>query len=228
MLKSVSLDLDNALYISDTSAGINGLCSYTASALGRTHGFWEKEYQRIRHHVRETEWQHTQCYDIAYRIYLLFNELGIDTTRANEFAEAYYRAEMDGSQFFPEVPSLIMKLRDKYKVGVTTDSPLVARGDMRYLERAGIDVSDLDFVIASSGASKRTGEPYKRLAEEMRKYGITPPEIVHVGDSVESDIIPAKEKGMRAILFSPLETSFEELFSKIERLDYPNGSSVYL
>ncbi len=218
MIKSVSLDVDNTLFYTNTASGIAALCSYMEHALGKTYDFWEREYQRIRQRMKTEEWRNPLSYDIAYRLEVLFDELGIDADYI-KCAEAYYGGELSGSQFFPEASVMVNKLKKRYKTGLTTDSPLVARGDTRYLERAGIDIADFDFVITSCGASKRTGEPYRRLAEEMRKHDIKPSEIVHVGDSAESDIEPALKAGMNAILFRPPGTSFEELLCKIESLD---------
>lgn len=217
-LRAVSLDCDNTLYALNRSAGIQGMCNRMATELGETYGFWETNYQRVRHRVKETEWRHTRCFDIAYRLGSLFKELGIDPNRAGEFAETYHRAELEGSKFFPEAPDMIRELGERYDVGITTDSPLIVRGDMLYLERAGINAASLDFVIASNGCSKRTGIPFRRLVRKMSEYCIEPSEIVHVGDSEESDTAPARKVGINSVLFDPTKQSFRSLIRAIECL----------
>ncbi len=218
MIKSVSLDSDNTLYILGTPIAIDCLSSYLASLFGESDEFWKNEYQRVRHHVKTNEWQSPQCYSIHYRLRILFRESHLPIERIEECTQAYYEAELANTQFFPEVPDIIRQLRKKYKVGITTDSPLISAQDLSpWLQKTGIGREDLDFLILSEH-SKRTGIPFDILIKEMQEYGIMPYEIVHVGDSTESDIRPAQDRGINAILFDPRKDSFNDLVKSIESL----------
>ncbi len=218
MIKSVSLDSDETLHILGKETAIDHLSNYLYLLFDKSPEFWKNAYQEIRHHVRTNEWQTRQCYSIHYRLEILFREYCLPVDKLDECARCYYRAETDNTQFFPEVLDIIRQLRKKYKVGITTDSPLVSKEQLSpCLQKVGITTADLDFLIISEH-TKRTGIPFDILIKEMEGLGIMPYEIVHIGDNVESDIIPAQDRGINAMLFDPRKDSFNELIESIENL----------
>ena len=218
MIKSVSLDSDNTLYVLGISTAIDHLGDYLASIFGKSSEFWRTEYQTIRLYVRTNEWQTRRCYDIKYRLGILFKKFNLPTEKLDECAQEYYKSEMDHTQFFPEVPDFIRELKKTYKVGITTDSPLVSAQKLSpCLQKTGVTRQDLDFLIFSEH-SKRTGIPFDILIREMQNFGIMPYEIIHVGDSPESDIKPAEDRKINTILFDPHKNSFNNLVEYIENL----------
>ncbi len=218
MIKSISLDSDNTLYTLGTPPAITRLASYLASMFGKSSDFWETVYLNVRRYVRANEWQTPKCYSIRYRLGILFRDSHLPVEKIEECAQAYYETELANTRFFPEVPKIIRQLRKSYKVGITTDSPLVSKRNLSpCLQKAGIGVEDLDFLILSD-YTKRTGIPFGILIKEMQESGIMPYEIVHIGDDKESDINPAQNRGINAMLFDPRKNTFNELIKSIENL----------
>ena len=218
MIRSVSLDSDNTLYVLGTSNAISHLANYLASLFGASNEFWEAEYQRIRYHVRTNEWQTSRCYDIHYRLGILFRKFHLPIEKLDGCTQEYYKAEIANTQFFPEALESIRELKKIYKVGITTDSPLVSTQKLSpCIQKSGVTREDLDFLIFSEH-SKRTGIPFDILIKEMQMFGILPYEIVHIGDNPESDINPAQERKINTILFDPRKSSFSDLIESIDNI----------
>jgi FMN phosphatase YigB (HAD superfamily) len=73
----------------------------------------------------------------------------------------------------------------------------------RMLAEIGVD-RDLDFSVISY----RVGfeKPHPAIFQEaLRLAGVSAPEALHVGDSWEADIAPARELGLRALWIAPAE-----------------------
>jgi len=79
------------------------------------------------------------------------------------------------------------------------------------------------------GKTKQSGQLYERLLEELKPRGITPEEILMVGDKIETDINPARRLGIKTVQYigysdhGPSESdyrvsSFHELRALLERM----------
>lgn len=79
------------------------------------------------------------------------------------------------------------------KVIFTSDMYLDGKTLQRILYRNGYDRIDGIYVSAEQGASKRTGTLYDRIIDELNVDGNN---ILHVGDSWESDVINARRYGI--------------------------------
>lgn len=238
MIKAVSLDVEDTLnnLSKGTDAAVEHMCDYFSRITGVNRKTIFREYQNIRQRVKRTYWQSPRRYDIAYRLYELSQHNGMDkiTPYIKDFTDEFYEIERSKADLFPkEVDKFIRELAEKYKVGITSDSRhiLFSNGSRRpvsggykkpWLYRVGVNPTLLDFNInieEVGNKTKRTGYPFKVLIRELRPMGIEPGEIVHVGDSENSDIIPARKLGINAILFSPNEKSFDQLLEEIYKLD---------
>jgi FMN phosphatase YigB (HAD superfamily) len=74
------------------------------------------------------------------------------------------------------------------------DSLVTPRGRMR-IEDGTVD-------LRYEGTSKEEGSIYDVLAQDLAKRGIAPEEAVMMGDKEWTDILPAKQRGFRTILYT--------------------------
>src|SRR5438445_7309878 len=94
------------------------------------------------------------------------------------------------AELYPDVRPCLDTLRaDGYAIGVVGNQPARAEGQLKQL---GLPV-DLVATSAGWGVSKPAPEYFSRLATAM---GCDPGDIVHVGDRVDNDVVPAAAAGM--------------------------------
>ncbi|MBI9109045.1 MAG: HAD family hydrolase [Spirochaetales bacterium] len=90
----------------------------------------------------------------------------------------------------------LLELRSKgYKLGVMSDFPV--QNKLKYL---GLEDWDCSFTSESTGYLKPHPEPFLELA---RRMGLSPEEILYVGNSYSKDIIGAADVGMKTAHFAP-------------------------
>jgi putative hydrolase of the HAD superfamily len=96
---------------------------------------------------------------------------------------------------YPEVHEVIEKLHQKFKLIIITNG-------MRELSEIEIEQTGLknyfDRVFSATsdfGIVKKTGEFYSKI---MKTIGVSPDEIVHIGDNWVFDYLAAREAGIRA------------------------------
>ncbi len=94
----------------------------------------------------------------------------------------------------PEVTSLIGELRKKYDLYVATNSP--RKYAMEILKELGIDTKIFKKIVTAEDVGRP--RPYPDQFEAI--VSGNKEEYVFLGDRMESDIIPAREFGMKAIL----------------------------
>lgn len=230
-IKIISLDAENTLNSTRTDAEIEHLCRYLAGLSDQPYEFWLEAYQKIRSHVKETEWQTAKCYDIRYRLEKLFERLGTNHINLDECVDEYYRAADANTTIYPEVPGFIKSLKSRgYLVGITTDSTRISKDKVpSWLHEAGIKPDGLDFIVSPDrtyNLSKRQGHPFDilindayRLGIANDKPGIIPGEILHIGDNEQSDLLVPSRKGIHALLFDPRKSSFADLLEEIDKLE---------
>ncbi len=116
---------------------------------------------------------------------------------------------------FPDAIDTLRRLRKKYKLAIiaNTDSlstPMV-------IEKYGID-KEVDLIVYSfeEGKLKSSGELIKRV---MKEFNVDEKDILMVGDSLQSDIYPMKNRGIKAILIDRRDTrDYEEKINSLEEL----------
>lgn len=101
---------------------------------------------------------------------------------------------IEASDLYPDVVPVLQQLKAAgYQLGVTGNQ---LEGAAEQMEALGLP---LDLVASSAvwGVSKPDLAFFERIAQEM---GLTPGEIVHIGDRLDNDVLPAQEIGMHAVL----------------------------
>lgn len=101
---------------------------------------------------------------------------------------------IDASDLYPDVVPVLQQLKAAgYLLGVTGNQP---EGAVEQMEALGLP---LDLVASSAvwGVTKPDPGFFERIAQEL---DLTPGQIVHVGDRLDNDVLPAQEIGMHAVL----------------------------
>ena len=99
----------------------------------------------------------------------------------------------DANDLYPDAIPCLRALRDRgYLIGIAGNQPAEAERAMREL---GIEV---DFTATSArwGVEKPSPAFFAKLTEVS---GVLPSEIVHVGDRLDNDVLPARDAGMISV-----------------------------
>jgi len=115
---------------------------------------------------------------------------------------AYLKTKSDFIKPYPRVKSTLRKLQNQSVVlGIITDAPKTKA--YQRLLKMGIE-HYFKFVVGfeDTASKKQTGLPFRLALSEIKKElpDIEESEILMVGDSIERDIQPAKQLGMKTAL----------------------------
>jgi putative hydrolase of the HAD superfamily len=133
---------------------------------------------------------------------LLARRLGMDDEAAFKLIERIFYQEIPESfrkvQPFTGVRETLSRLRDAgYRLGALSDFP----GD-RKLELMGLGKSfHVSMTSEETGFLKPAPRPMEALAERL---GVSPSQMLYVGNSVAYDVVGAKAAGAYAALIKPL------------------------
>jgi putative hydrolase of the HAD superfamily len=117
------------------------------------------------------------------------------TQEAKEAGELYNSVYMKNRQPVPGSIELLKYVKRSAKVGVVTNGLVNAQ-----IEKVKICQIDefIDFMVTSEAVGFK--KPSKEIFEDaLRRAGATPSEVVFVGDSWDSDILPAYGFGMKTV-----------------------------
>ena len=191
MPKYISFDMDGTLIdpvFTDFVWG-QGIPALYAEKVGlpfeAAKAFVEKEYQKVGEGA--IEW-----YDIQY--WFRFFQL-------KESWKALMKEFVDKIHVYPDVNHLLERLRNRFPLILTTNAgrefievEMEATGLGRYFERIFSATSDFALV-------KKTIGFYQRICQIL---GVTPHEIVHVGDHYEFDYLVPRRLGIDAFYLNRL------------------------
>ncbi len=150
---------------------------------------------RIRNEVAEnTKGKFINLEEVRRRSFdETLRRLGIFTKEFSDYlSEVYFRERYRQVEIYEDTVPVIKELRKRYKVGI------ISNGNT-YPEKIGLERELFDFMIYAEtvGVSKPDHEIF-HIA--MERAGVSPQEMIHVGDSIEDDIIPATELGIKSVL----------------------------
>lgn len=136
-------------------------------------------------------------YITAFQNTLGFPNIIID---CNALMRAFYKAYMDEVVVNNGAIEALESLGKKYKIGVISNCILFDEIYEHVFRSVGL-VQYVDKFIFSY--SRQIRKPDKRLFKEMISYfNVMPQESIMIGDSYKADLQPAKEMGMKVILYS--------------------------
>jgi putative hydrolase of the HAD superfamily len=148
--------------------------------------------------------------DYRHRFAMVLGELGVDGNEGERLASRAwgdYLAEwLRQTEFFDETPAVLDSLKGEYKLGVITnymDGPTCRR----VFDKLGFD-SIFDSLVVSAEVGYR--KPAKVIFDEaLKDIQSAPASSLMVGDSLDADIVGARNASMRSI-FIDLERDKQE------------------
>jgi putative hydrolase of the HAD superfamily len=128
----------------------------------------------------------------------IFSEIfeNYDADTDPDVAATAYREEIAASLVpVADAELLIDRLRERYRVGLLTNGPIVAQRDK--IETLGwADLFDETVVTGELSAGKPDSRAFEAI---LGSLSVPAAEAVYVGDQVRTDVHGAKDTGMRAI-----------------------------
>lgn len=141
--------------------------------------------------------------------------------KQEELLNAEFETEKKLCFLNPEIYELVKKLRkEEARIVLTSDMYYTTEQLSELLTTVGFDLNLIDHIYVSCelGVSKKYIELYPYV---LKKEGISPCEMVHIGDNEYSDVSIPKKLGIDTVFYdviSQAEMRFD--FLKIERLLY--------
>ncbi|WP_440010241.1 HAD family hydrolase [Halomicrococcus sp. SG-WS-1] len=127
----------------------------------------------------------------------IFDDLlsGDDDVTAEDVADAYREAILDALEPVPGAAGMLADLRERYRVGLLTNGPVVAQRG-KIAELGWEDSFDVAVVTGELDA----GKPDERaFAAVLDALDVDPSEAVYVGDHPDHDVRGAKAAGMYVV-----------------------------
>lgn len=113
-----------------------------------------------------------------------------DESAARDLARTYLERRFAGAQVFDDAPPTLDILQQHFKLGLLTSGN-------SYPDRLGLG-DRFDFtVIAQEHGVRKLDPAFYELAVQMA--GTDPARILHVGDSLDNDVRPARRAGMQVV-----------------------------
>lgn len=120
--------------------------------------------------------------------------------------ETRYKAFVHAIEVSSDVPSLLIRLRDQYRLGLVSNYPC-SRSIEGSLKKTGLrDLFEVVVVSGDLGYAKPHPKPFEIMLDHLK---LLPEECLFVGDNWLADVQGAKRMGMPAILISQY-TPYEE------------------
>ena len=207
MINAIIFDIDNTLYDYDSAnaKATEALQMYTLKHFG-----WDKSetavklktaYSRIQNEIGPKAAIHNRL--IRYQRVLETNGLPLHPY-ALEMYKTYWDTLIDSAIVFDGVDSALDQLKKAgYVLGIGTNMTSVMQ--FRKLTKFGL-LKYFDFLVSSEEADCE--KPQKDLFLRCAiKAGYDPSFCLYIGDSLIHDILAAKDAGLQALWFRPVNTN---------------------
>lgn len=131
-------------------------------------------------------------------------------------AQNYFdQARMAAFEFFPGVKEFLLGLRDQYKLVVITNGPAFSQHPK--LDKVGMK-QYVDHIIV--GGDEPEEKPAASIFEKaLALVDASPSEVIHIGDSLTSDIDGANRVGIESIWIAPNDTENRTAIVPTHRLE---------
>ncbi len=157
--------------------------------------------------------------DIRYHSFLeALRQMGVPNPEplAREITDLYLNLKDHHLKVFPEVPKALAALHGRFRLGLLSNGNTDPR-------RLGL-AHWFDFTLFAEHVGVHKPDPaFYHLA--IRTAGVPASQILHVGDSIENDVLPAQDVGMKALWVNrdrhpnPDPFQIQEISSLMEILD---------
>jgi putative hydrolase of the HAD superfamily len=196
-IKALVFDLEGTLYNSRELANEWRVQVFKLlkEKTGRSEEDILKEFLKITEELREQGFRRPP-------VSMIVEKVGI--TR-----EEFYKAidSVDAKKFLkpdPELKQALEHMKKRWKLAMLTN--LSRKSTLNIIEALDLDPEIFNPLITASEMEKGKPdpEPFKKIIEYL---GLEPSSIMMVGDSISSDLAPAKKLGMKTALVSEKESS---------------------
>ncbi|MEM2143911.1 MAG: HAD family hydrolase [Candidatus Jordarchaeaceae archaeon] len=196
-VKALVFDLEGTLYNSKelTNEWRTRIFKLIKEKTGKSDEEILKEFLKIVEELRRQGFRRPPVSDIVDR-------MGISR-------EDFYKAvdSVDASKFLkpdPELRKTLDYMKGKWKIAMLTN--LSRKTTLNILKALGLDSNLFEPLITASEMEKGKPdpEPFRRISQILC---LNPSNIMMVGDSVSSDLAPAKKLGMKTALISEKKIS---------------------
>lgn len=113
-----------------------------------------------------------------------------DPALAAHLTAFYLERRFAGIELYPDAAPALARLRGAYRLG------LLSNGNT-YPERCGLAGYFAFVAFAQDHGARKPAPAFYRAA--LRRAGVTPTTLVHVGDSLDGDVAGAQAAGIRAV-----------------------------
>lgn len=189
MIKAILFDIDNTLFPSNEFADLARRHAITFMIEAGLNADPDEAYAKLHRIIKKYGPNYTQHFNA------LLKEFGMKPNPKIVAAGivAYHQTKT-GIFPYPDVPHTLIRLREEgYMICAASQGVAIKQWDK--LIRLGLhDILHDVFVTP-----KKSKKFYKSV---LKKLGAKPQEVVMVGDSIKTDIKPAKEAGMVTVLVS--------------------------
>ncbi len=158
--------------------------------------------------------------EIRYHSFLeALRQMGVQDPEplAREITDLYLTLKDHHLKVFPEVPKALELLHSRFRLGLLSNGNTDPR-------RLGL-AHWFDFTLFAEHIGIQKPDPaFYHLA--IRTAGVPASQILHIGDSIDNDVLPAQEIGMQTLwlnrerLPNPDPSKIQEISSLMEVLDY--------
>ncbi|MFA5077275.1 MAG: HAD-IA family hydrolase [Candidatus Micrarchaeia archaeon] len=155
----------------------------------------DADYERVARKLDEVIREKGSNY--ANHFDYLLEKLGVEREKRAKFvagAVGAYHNTKASIQPYPDAPSALLKLREKYPLYVASEGIAVKQWDKLICMKLALLFQDA-FVSEDLGVGKGPGF-YRKIAGMV---GVKASECVMVGDREEKDIAPARKAGWKAV-----------------------------
>lgn len=200
-IKAIIFDLDDTLHLERdyVFSGFNAVAKAHEDLLGP----WEESSEKMRKLFFDSE-KRRRIFNI------LLEERGRVVTEDTIGAMIKtYRFHLPDISLTPEVDSLLSKLREKYKLGLITDGPVM----MQAAKVEALDLrAKLDTIILTEEFGKEFAKPHPKAFEYMvEKLGIKHKECVYMGDNAGKDFLAPNKLGWLTIQFTQPDGVYKDV-----------------
>jgi len=205
MIKAVFFDVGDTLcdYQAAAQAGINSACDYAVShAQALTVTGLREAYVRESRHAADEARRWTASRFIArggleerdYRVWeRALEKCGVaNPILAHAVALHYQLSRMRALRLFPDALPALQALQGRTRAGVIAEgSPGIVNEELALLDLRGL--LSVAIIEGETGYAKRDPQIFSHA---VRQAGCEVTQAAHVGDSLESDILPAHQAGL--------------------------------
>ena len=144
-------------------------------------------------------WDMRGYYSKRFILENLQKKYGLNVPDKDEFYVWWNDTCAKNMVLYDGAEEIVKELRGRYKLGIVTNGS--ARGQYGKIDASGL-AGYFDYRICSNDAESR--KPDKGIfLNACEHLGVTPDEVLFIGDTFTSDILGALELGMKAVWFNP-------------------------